>query len=216
MIPSLNARILESSEKMTLDEVIALCAEYRSPDADFLDKKPKEILSTVELWVSDVAAQSRRINWLLIAEVATTQTLRDVENEMVWAKIAILAYEYLATVEPDYFDRNLFEAMRVRANLVIKYGSQSNDFILDAKKIIQWGTNRTLTLEQAQAIFENGSSPQEQISYLLSDLDKVRTLIRLVNASLLLPDNDLKDWIAFEDTVARRWFARGKFSDQSP
>ena len=184
-------------------------SEIRFPEADFLGQQPDLILSAVKQWVADPTTQPWNVNWLLIGEVSRSNIYVDASNKLIWAEIGALAYEYTAIVEVQWANDCLLHAMTLRINAVLKHGSQFDGSVRDVRKIIDWGLQRSLTLEQAQAILEDEARASADKELFFGDLDRTRILLKLSEAGLFERDNDLNEWAKIVDAwahyLARPW-----------
>lgn len=201
------------SGKTSLDELWKMYVEFKGPLTDFLSQSPDVILETVKQWLTDPASQPESIkrHWLLLAEVAKNPSHWGSDDELVWAEVAVLAYEHLAGVEPERHHENLWHAMLVRTRAVEHYGNKPDDYVCDVIRIVRWGLEQKLTLEQAKAVFERWeSSSEEDVRELLNCLDKVRVLLRLSEAGQFTLNADFEAWARLEDAVGRRFFNKGK------
>jgi hypothetical protein len=108
-------------------------------------REPQEIKSLIDQFVSGENVFPENFNWLGLAELSGSMArekadLSSFDLSCSWAEISICIYEILANLSTDLSEKFSFEesSMFLRANLIKKFGSKENDFLLDQNQILNW------------------------------------------------------------------------------
>ena len=162
--------------------------------------------SEVQMWFDSVRSGRESVpetfNWLLLAEHAGSLAHR--LDDLEWAKVGILVYEWLHKSNLDYFD---LSSMFLRASFISKRGSVAGDPYLDLNLILKW-FYETLPMSFSEAEVgipkckETIAKANIKVPDDLQLCRELRTIKNhlnvlsfLVESGALVPDDDLSKWL---------------------
>src|SRR5690348_6968624 len=121
-----------------------------------LSSHPAVVMLSLHDWLGcgNTISYDSEINWLGLGDAAAAYASNAYENKtvlesVIWGSIAITVREKLAETEAGG-PYKLVDAMRVRYNLILRFGSHPGDPLFDARVILEWFYRAVpLSIEQA-------------------------------------------------------------------
>jgi hypothetical protein len=116
-------------------------------DDDLLRRLLHQPPGEVEAWLAANVVPDD-FNWRGLAEVAASNALWEVPGDRAvslgWARVAQLAHSRLVGAEADEYERrrSTEAVMRLRAELINRFGTVPGDPFLDCDEIVQWFLGR--------------------------------------------------------------------------
>ena len=173
---------------------------------EFLEQEPQKILAAITAVIDEHPHPNKDINWLGIAEIASSNTRiksNTMDVSLVWAEIAVLVYEYLSSpITKTNVSHVSFEcsAMFIRVYCIAQFGIQKNDMLRDPQTVVEWFlVNTGMSLDEAKAQSKKWIElPREQISALRQIKNRLNVVKELYK-DRHVPSNSLssiESWIA--------------------
>lgn len=150
--------------------------------ADLLDDLLKQKPEQVQKWLQQAWSEQLELPgevswWLGLAESAavrakSSSASRTVQERLLWAELAIMAYGYLARVlEPAASHRFELSAMALRMNMIREFGVLETNFVLDPEGIEEWFLAALpYTIEEAESLVARPGVLSDEESHHLSTI----------------------------------------------
>lgn len=155
--------------------------------------------SEVELWLQQPDAPTG-FNWLGLAEVAGNKAMRgDRDTDLAWARVSVSVRYRLAEMmgESSEYSGQITSAMRLRAELINRYGHVDGDPLLDCQAIFRWFIDRHAGQFDQAAVDTNHwlDLPIERMRELRRIKEELNVLRRLDHCALATND-EFQRWLA--------------------
>lgn len=178
---------------------------------DVCQLPPQEVLAWTKSIVHSYGCSSHEFNWLGLAELASFRAKQ--EFDLVWAEVATVIFECLSR-HGDQATRHsyMLSAMMLRAFLIAKKGTDSNNEVLDSSLVVAWFLdNAEFSLQEATQLiawWDCDNIEKFVNAYGRDKLTKLRRIKQRLYVLTLLPqdevakfDSRLVDWIALKEKM---------------